>query len=140
MTGEEIKNLLRTVRSKKSRLKALRAYIDEERALIEGVGAVEYDSRGVVSSVQNETEKRYVRHLSRLNQLEERFDILFDEMCAEEDRLCELMQGLSPTEYEVILNLYLRGLPRRKTARIMGYTEDGIKDIRKRFIKKMSKK
>lgn len=140
MTNEEIKNLLRNVRSKKSRLKALRAYIDEERALIEGVGAVGYDSLGVVSSVQNGTEERYIKHLDRLKELQMRFDTLFDEMCAEEDRLCELMQGLSPTEYEVILNLYMRGLPRRKTARIMHYSEDNIKYLRSQAIKKMSKK
>lgn len=139
MTSEEIKELLKNVRSKKSRLKALQSYIDEQRALIENVGAVNSDSLGVVSSAQNGTEERYAKHMDRLVQLQSRFDTLFDEMCEEEDKLNELMQRLSPTEYEVILNRYLRGMSRIRTAQIMGYSEDGLKDVQKRAIKKMSK-
>lgn len=139
MTSEEIKELLKNVRSKKSRLKALQSYIDEQRALIENVGAVNSDSLGVVSSAQNGTEERYAKHMDRLVQLQSRFDTLFDEMCEEEDKLNELMQRLPPTEYEVILNRYLRGMSRIRTAQIMGYSEDGLKDVQKRAIKKMSK-
>lgn len=139
MTYNEVLNLCKSVRSKKSRLKAIQLYVAEERALIENVGAVNSDSLGVVSSAQNGTEERYTMHMDRLIQLQSRFDALFDEMCAEEDNLAELMKCLSPTEYEVILNRYLRGLSRLRTAQIMGYSEDGLKDIQKRAIKKMSK-
>lgn len=138
MTYNEVQNLLKNVRSKKSRLKALQSYIAEERALIEGVGAVNSDNLGVVSSVQNGTEERYIKHMDRLTRLQARFDELFDEMCAEEDKLAELMQRLSPTEYEVILNRYLRGLSRYRTARIMNYSDEGIKTIQERAITKMS--
>ena len=139
MTYNEILNLCKSVCSKKSRLKALQSYIGEERALIENVGAVNSDSLGVVSSAQNGTEERYAKHMDRLVQLQSRFDALFDEMCEEEDKLNELMQRLSPTEYEVILNRYLRGMSVLKTARIMDYSEGGIKHIQERAFKKMIK-
>lgn len=139
MTTEEIKGLLRNVCSKKSRLKALQSYIDEQRALIEGVGAVKYDSVRVKSSPGNGTEERYTKYMDKLRQLQDRFDKLFDSMCEEEDRLNKLMEKLSPTEYEVILNRYLRGFSRYETAKLMGYSDDGIKSAQKRALKKMSR-
>ena len=41
MTYEEIKNLLKSVRSKKSRLLAMQSYIEEERQLMLGVSATQ---------------------------------------------------------------------------------------------------
>lgn len=139
MTYNEIKELLKSVRSKKSRLKALQEYIAEERALIEGVGAVRYDKVSVISSPGNSTEERYAKLIDKLARLEERFDSLFDEMCAEEDTLAELMQGLPAVEYEVVLNRYLRGISVRDTAKIMGYCDDTIKYHQRQAYKKMSK-
>ena len=140
MTYNEVLNLCKSVWSKKSRLKALQAYIGEEWALIENVGAVNSDSLGVVSSVLNGTEERYIKHMDKLVQLQSRFDALFDEMCDEEDKLAQLMECLSPTEYEVILNRYLRGLSVLKTARIMDYSEGGVKHIQERALLKMTRK
>ena len=139
MTYEEVKNLLKNIRGKKSRLKALKSYIDEERALIEGIGAVSYDKVAVKTSQNNSTEERYIKYLDRLKDLQNRFDVLMDDMCQEEDIINDLMKRLSPTEYEVILNRYLRGLSVNKTARIMNYSVDGIYDIQERSIKKMCK-
>ncbi len=139
MTYEEVKALLHNIRSKKSRLKAIKIYIAEERALMDGIGALDYKNIKVLSSPRNNTEERYIRHLERINNLQKRFDILFEKMCAEEEVISTLMDKLSPTEYEVILNRYLRGLSRRATANLMGYSEDGLKDIQSRAIKKMSK-
>ena len=139
MTYDEVKTLLHNIKSKKSRLKAIKIYIAEERALMDGIGALDYESSKVVSSPQNSTEERYARHLERINNLQKRFDALFGEMCAEEEIVAKLMEKLSATEYEVILNRYLRGLSVRKTANLMNYSEDGLKDIQSRAIKKMSK-
>lgn len=139
MTYEEVKSLLKNIRGKKSRLKALKSYIDEEMTLIEGVSAVSYDRVAVKTSQGNSTEGRYVKYLDRLKDLQSRFDALMDDMCREEDIINDLMQRLSPTEYKVILNRFLRGLSVNKTARIMNYSVDGIYDILERAIKKMSK-
>lgn len=139
MTYEEVKSLLKNIRGKKSRLKALKSYIDEEMTLIEGVSAVSYDRVAVKTSQVNSTEGRYVKYLDRLKDLQSRFDALMDDMCREEDIINDLMERLSPTEYKVILNRFLRGLSVNKTARIMNYSVDGIYDIQERAIKKMSK-
>lgn len=139
MTYEEIKELLKSVRSKKSRLKAIQFYITEERELLSGVRGMDFDATRVVTTPQNANEERYAMHLDRLVKWQEIYDALFDEMCREEDLLSELMKVLSPTEYEVILNRYMAGISRKKTAEIMNYEEDGIKTIQKRAIRKMSK-
>ena len=140
MTYEEVKNLLRSVRGKKSRLSALQSYIIEERALMQSVSAMQYQTDvGVVSSTQNNVETRYAKHLDRIKKWQTIYDKLFDEMCEEEDRLAEMMKRLTPEEYEVILNRYLKGVSRRKTADLMGFTEDGLKTITRRALKKMSK-
>ena len=139
MTYEEIKDLLKSVRSKKSRLLAMQEYIAEERRLMLGVSSPQLDGVAVMHSQENGPEERVIKFIDRLNKWKERYDKLFEEMCAEEDKLCELMQKLSPVEYEVIMNLYLRTLPRRNVAEIMNYSEDGIKTIRKRAIRKMSR-
>lgn len=139
MTYEEIKDLLKSVRSKKSRLLAMQEYIAEERQLMLGVNSPQFDGVAVMHSQENGPEERVIKFIDRLNKWKERYDKLFEEMCAEEDLLCELMQKLSPDEYEVILNRYLQGFSRRKTADLMGFTEDGIKSIQRRAFKKMSK-
>lgn len=139
MTYKEIQKILHNLLSKKSRLKSLQAYIVEAQELISGLTAVQYDKAIVVSSPGNSTEERYVKYLDRLKNLQERFDVLFDEMCAEEDLIGELMQNLAPEENEVILNRFMRGLSIKKTAHIMGYTIDGLNDVQSRAIEKMSK-
>lgn len=139
MTYEEVKNLLKSVRSKKSRLLAMQEYIAEERRIMLGVTSPQFDGVSVKHSQENGPEERVIKFIDRLNKWKERYDKLFEEMCAEEDNLAEMMSKLSPEEHEVILNRYLRGISRRKTADLMGFTEDGIKSIQRRALKKMSK-
>lgn len=139
MTYEEVKNLLRNMRAKKARLETLLLYIKARRSLMDGVGAVNYDKVSVESSPGNSTEERYIKELDRLKDLQQRYDLLYDDLCQDEEKIFDLMQRLSPTEYEVILNRYLRGLSRYKTARLMNYSDEGIKTIQERAIKKMSK-
>ena len=138
MTYEEVKNLLKSVRSKKSRLLAMQAYIAEERRLMLGVTSPQFDGVSVVHSQENGPEKRITKFIDRLNKWKERYGGLFEEMCEEEDRLTEMMQKLSPVEYEVILNRYLKGLTVRKTASLMNYQEDSIKKICRKAIQKMT--
>ena len=140
MTYNEVKELLESVRRKKSRLNALQLYITEQRALIENLGAVDYEAIRVKATQGNSTEARYARYIERLSKLQEEFANFFDEMCEDEDKLSAAMVSLNPQEYEVILNRYMRGLTRSKTAKVMGYTIDGIKSATSRAIKKMSKK
>lgn len=138
MTREEVKELLKSVRAKKSRLLALQEYINEYRALMSGKGGGGNTSERVSVSTGNSVEERYVKCIDRITHLQNIYDNLFDEMCREEDQLAELMQHLSPTEYEVILNRYLRGIPRKKCAEIMNYSEEGICRIQQRAFKKMA--
>ena len=139
MTYEEVKNLLKNIRGKQARLKAVLSYINERRALIEGVGAVNYEKVSVKSSPGNSTEERYVREMDRLKDLQQRYDILHEDLCKDEELIFELLQRLSPTEYEVVMNRYLRGLTIRQTAKLMNYQEDSIKQICRRAIQKMIK-
>lgn len=140
MTYEEVKNLLKSVRSKKSRLLAMQAYIAEERQLMLGVTSPQFDGVSVVHSQENGPEDRITKFIDRLNKWKDRYDRLFEEMCEEEDKLAGLMQRLSPVEYEVILNRYLKGLSIKKTARLMNYEEVTIKVISKKAITNMCKK
>ena len=139
MTYEEVKSLFKNIRGKKARLKAMLSYINERRTLIEGVGAVNYDKVAVNSSPGNSIEERYIREMDRLKALQERYDVLHEDLCKDEDLIFNLMQKLDPVEYEVVLNRYLQGLSRRKVADLMGFTEDGIKTIQRRALKKMCK-
>lgn len=139
MTYKEVHSLLKNFDGKKSRLKSMLSFITERRTLIEGVGAVNYDNVSVVSSPGNSTEERYIKELDRLKDLQQRYDLLYDDLCQDEERIFNLMRRLSPTEYEVILNRFLRGLSCTNTARVMSYSIDGIKDAQTRAIKKMSK-
>lgn len=140
MTYEEVKSLLRSVRSKKSRLKALQSLIAEEHAMMVGVTGISYEATKVTTTPKNASEERYIKHLDRVMKWQAIYDELLDEMCREEDLLAEMMTVLTPTEYEVLLNRYMAGLPRRKTAEIMNITEEGIKKAQSRAIKKMIKK
>ncbi len=140
MKYKEIQELLQKVRSKKSRLKALQSHISEEYALLTGIAGKTSENINVIATLDNKVEERYTRHIDRLNALQTLFEQLFEETCQEEDLLGELMKKLTPTEYEVILNRYMLGISRRRTANLMKYTEDGIKTIQKRALKKMSKK
>jgi DNA-directed RNA polymerase specialized sigma subunit len=138
MTYDEVKELLKSLRSKKSRLKALQTYIAEERVLMTGLSGVNYEKISVVTSPGNVAEERYAKHLDRICTLQGMFDDLFDEMCKEEEALSTAMKKLTQTEYEVVLNRYMRGISRKETADIMGYSDDGIKSASRRAIKKMS--
>lgn len=138
MNKNEVKELLRSVRRKKSLLATLRQYINEEIAIMSGVGAVVYDKTPVVASHGNSSEERVAKHIDRLASLTARYDELFDRMCEEEDELCDRMKALSPEEYEVVLNRYMRGISIEKTAKDMSYSVDGIKTIQKRVYKKMA--
>lgn len=138
MTYDEIKCLLKSVRSKKSRLLALQSYINEERQLMLGVTSPQFDGVVITHSKSNVTEERMAKYIDRYNKWKELYDQLFDEMCTEEDKLAEMMKILSPKEYEVILNRYLKGLTVRKTASIMHYEEDTIRQICYRAVKKMT--
>lgn len=138
MTYEEVKSLLKNIRGKQARLKAVLSYINERRALIESVGAVNYEKVSVKSSPGNSTEERYVREMDRLKDLQQRYDMLHEDLCKDEALIFELMKCLLPTEYEVVLHRYLKGLTVRKTANIMHYEDDTIRKICYRAIKKMA--
>lgn len=139
MTYEEVKNLLKNIRGKQARLKAVLSYIIERRALIEGVGAVNYDKVSVKSSPGNSTEERYVREMDRLKDLQQRYDVLHEDLCKDDELIFELMKALDAEEYEVILNRYLRGLSPRKTAKLMNYSEEWVYLTQRTAIEKMSK-
>lgn len=137
MTYKEVKNLLKSVLSKKSRLLSLKDYIAEERQLVLGVSSPQFDNVSVSHSQENGPEERIVKYIDRYNKWKERYDKLFEELCAEEDKLCVMMEKLSPVEYEVILNRYLKGLSIRKTANLMNYEENTVKSTCQRAIRKM---
>lgn len=139
MTYDEIKNLLEDVRKKKAQLVVIEAYMEEERDKMKGLSSLKYDNVSVVHSQMNGTEERMVKCLDRYKKWEERHDKLFEEMCAEEDLLCIMMQILSPTEYEILLNLYMKGLSIKKTAKLMHFEYDSIRQACYRAIKKMVK-
>lgn len=139
MTEIEVKQLLKSVRSKKSRLLSLQRYINEERSLMGGVSAVDYGKERVQGSGGNGVEERYIKHADRIAKAQKLYDKLFDEMCAEEDELGRRMERLTPTEYEVILNRYMRGISVRRTADIMGYEPTSIYPIQRRAFCKMAK-
>ncbi len=140
MTYKEVQSLLQNLKGKKARLKAMQMYINKEREQLEGVSAVKYDKLIVKASQCNGTEARYIKSMDRLNDLENRYDDLMEDLHNDEKLIFRLMESLSPTEYEVILNRFLRGLSRLKTARIMNFSVDGIKDAQARAIKNMSRK
>ena len=139
MSVDAVKCLLRNLKAKKSRLLALQNYINECYALMSGVSAVDYSKTPTRGNAANATENRYISHADHLARIQKMYDELFDAMCAEEDKLAECMHTLSPTEYEVILNRYMRGISVRKTANIMGYSEEGIFKIQQKAFKKISK-
>lgn len=139
MTYKEIQNILQNICGKKHRVDSLGVLIRKEREQLEGVSAVKYDKLTVKSSQDNGTETRYVKSMDRINDLERHYDDLMEDIHNDEKRIFHLMQKLSPTEYEVILNRFLNGFSRPKIARIMNYTVDGVKDIQSRAIRKMSK-
>lgn len=139
MTYSEVKNILQNIRGKKRRVKALRDYIRKEREALDGVSAVKYDNLAVKSSSDNGTEVRYIKSLDRLNDLEKHYDDLNEDIHNDENLIFRLMESLSPTEYEVILHRFLEGLTVNRTANVMYYQPDGIKDAQTRAIKKMSK-
>lgn len=140
MTYEEVKELLKSVRSKKRRLLQLKEYISSERALLTTPGSQKLSEPTVMGSQDNGIEKLYAAHMDTIRKWEDVYNDLFSEMCIEEDKLSVAMQTLSPVEFEVILNRYMLGFSRRKTADTMGYSEDGIKTVIRRAMKKMTKK
>lgn len=138
MTINEVKKILVSVRRKKARLIALQEYIQEELALMSGVGAVDYSKLTVQGSPGNGVEERYVKQSDRLGRIQAHFDTLFTEMCEEEDDLRRRMESLSPIEYEVILNRYMRGFSVKRTADVVGYSEANVYKIQEKAVKKMS--
>lgn len=139
MTYKEVQNILQNIRGKKHRVDSLGALIRKEREQLEGVSAVKYDKLTVKSSQDNGTESRYVKSMDRINDLERHYDDLIHDVHNDEKMIFQLMEKLSPTEYEVILNRFLRGLSRVKTARLMNYSEDNVKHLQRQALKKMCK-
>lgn len=139
MTYLEVQNVLQNIRGKKRRVKAVGDYIRRAREELDGVSAVNYDKLVVKSAQDNGTEARYIKALDRLNDLEKHYDDLNEDIHNDENLIFRLMERLSPTEYEVILHRFLEGLTVNRTARVMHYQPDGIKDAQTRAIKKMSK-
>lgn len=139
MTYKEVQNLFKNLQGKKSRLQTLLLYINERRTLMDGVGAVNYDKVSVDSSPGNSTEERYIKEMDRLKDLQKHYELLYDDFCKDEELAFNLMRKLSPTEYEVILHRFLEGVSCQKTANLMHYSIDGLKDVQSRAIKKMSK-
>ena len=140
MTYKEVQNLFKNLQGKKQRLETLLVYINGRRSLMDGVGAVNYDKVSVDNFHGNSTEARYIKEMDRLKDLQKHYDLLYDDFCKDEERAFNLMRKLSPTEYEVILHRFLEGLSRYKTARLMNYSDEGIKTIQERAIIKMSRK
>jgi hypothetical protein len=142
MTTEQVKSKLKSIRCLKIRLLALKRRIDELEAEIDGVSAVDYGKVKVKSSGGNTTEKRYLKCVDRIVELQKQYETLFGDLCALEDELGERMrQRLNPTEYQVIYERYINGVKPfsiHKAAVKFGYTEDAIKAIQRRSFKKMS--
>ena len=137
MTYGELKSLLQSLYGKKQRLAHLRQYIDEELAEIIGISGSQFDGPRVESSAQNGTEERYIKHFDRIREYEKTYDELFAELNKDEKIIMRLMETLTPVEYDVILNRYFRGLPRREVAEMMHYEEEWIKRLQSSAIKKM---
>ena len=141
MTVEKVKRRLKSVRGLRVRLLTLQRMIDELADEMSGVGAVDYSKVKVKSSPGNSMENRYIRLADRIKALQDEYDTLFDELCAVEDDLGERMKRLSPTEYQVIYERYLKGIRPfsiRKAADKFGYTYESLQKLQQRAFKKMA--
>jgi hypothetical protein len=142
MTTEQVKRLLKKVREYKVKLISLQRQLNELTEEASGVGAIDYSSNKVKSSIGNSVEKRYIKFADRINALQGEYEKMFDELCDIEDELGRRMkEKLNPTEYQVIYERYINGVKPfsiRKAAAKFGYTEDAIKAIQRRSFRKMS--
>lgn len=143
MTVEKVKRKLKSVRSLKVRLFALKHDIEELEAEISGAKAVDYGKIKVKSSQGNSTERRYIKCADRLKDLQDEYDTIFDELCALEDELGERMKRLNPTEYKIIYERYIHGIyPISIKSMALklgkGYSDDLVKKAQQRAFRKMS--
>lgn len=143
MTAETVKRKLKSVRNLKVRLMALQQRFDELSAEIDGVSAVDYSKDKVKGSNGNSVEERYIRRADRLNELQNEYNAIFDDLCAVEDELGERMKRLNPTEYKIIYERYIHSIY-PVTIKSMshklgkGYSVDMVKKAQQRAFKKMS--
>lgn len=143
MTVETVKRKLKSVRNLKVRLMALQQRIDELSAEIDGVSAVDYSKDKVKGSNGNAVEERYIRRADRLNELQNEYNAIFDDLCAVEDELGERMKRLNPTEYKIIYERYIHSIYPVSIKSMShklgkGYSVDMVKKAQQRAFKKMS--
>lgn len=120
MTYGELKKKLEELRGKKRRLKQLEMQIAEEKASIDGIQAVNYESVAVQGGTSNPIQQRYIEHMERL--CADRNKVL-DEVFALEDFLAEHMKDLSPIEQSMLIDRYMNGKSWRKIQEEYGYEE-----------------
>ena len=143
MTVDKVKRKLKSVRNLKVRLMALQQRINELEQEMDGVSAVNYGKVKVKTSQGNSVEDRYIKRADRLNELQDQYNAIFDDLCAAEDELGERMKRLNPTEYKIIYERYIHGVypvSIRNMAHKLGqgYSVDMVKKAQQRAFKKMA--
>lgn len=141
MTVDKIKRKLNGVATLKVRLLALKQKIEEITYDLEGVGAINLGGTKIKPTQENFIEGRYIKYLDRLKTLQNEYNLVFSNLCQEEDELNERMMRLNPTEHDVIYIRYLKGIksiPIMRVADKFGYTYESIQKIQQRAFKKMA--
>ena len=120
MTYAELKKKLEELRSKKRRLRQLEMQIAEEKASIDGVQAVNYESSAVKGGTSNPIQQRYIEHMERLCADRNR---VMSEVFELEDFLADHMKDLDPLEQNMLIDRYMNGKSWRKIQEEYGYEE-----------------
>jgi hypothetical protein len=138
MVFEDVKRLLNEYKGYKKQLKSEQLRVQELRASLPSVKAVDYGAIRV--SCGNNRSEYVEKILDRISVLEARCNELMQKVFDIEDLIANSMESLTPLEQAMITDRYLHGWSWKKIAREYHYSEGEPYYIVNKAIKKMSEK
>ncbi len=132
MTEQEIHNSLKLLKSQRKEILELKEQIAEAATYI---NSSSWSSPKVTGGTFITPQERYLERTERLNK---QFDKALDEYGELANIILDIMKPLPPTEWTVILNRFFRGMSMKRTAEVMEFTVNWVKDIQADAIKQMS--
>ena len=132
MTEQEIHNSLKLLKAKRKEVLELQEQIATEATYVQSSS---WSSPKITSGTFITPQERYLEHTERLSKklgqvLAEYEDLHY--------KMLNLMDRLPPTPWTVILNRFFSGMSMKRTAEVMGFSVNWVKDIQAEAIQQMS--
>ena len=135
MTEQEILRTLELLKAKRVKIIELQERIKAEAAIKDGLTGIAYSSPKLSGGTFITPQERYCERIEHLQGVYNRIYSEYEKMA---NPILDRMKRLQPTQWQVLINRFFRGMSVKRTAEVMCFSAYNVSIEQKEAVKKLS--